>query len=142
MTPTLMVSSDWAWAGAAGRAQAAAATAAAAVNPDNKRLMAPLLLLLAGGAAFCSSGFCRPQVGRPALVILEDVIRGTFEGVATIGQHPAAIRDAQRAVRVLLDDHDRAALRVDLLHLGEDFIGDLRRKGSGGLVEQQHARLG
>src|SRR6266550_3414061 len=57
-------------------------------------------------------------------------------------EHVAAMRDLERFMRVLLDQQDRGALRVDLADDGEDRLDEDRRESEGGLVEQHDFGLG
>src|SRR6266576_1278305 len=55
-------------------------------------------------------------------------------------EHVAAVRDLERFMRVLLDQQDRGALRVDLADDREDRLDEDRRQTERGLVQQQHLR--
>src|SRR5262249_9175978 len=54
--------------------------------------------------------------------------------------HVASVGDLQRHPRVLLDEQDRRALAVDVLHDAEDRLHQDRREPHRRLVEQQQAR--
>src|SRR4051794_24811160 len=56
-------------------------------------------------------------------------------------EHVAAARHVERVVGVLLDEHDRRALRVDLAHHLVDAVDDDGREPERRLVEQQQLGL-
>src|SRR4051794_14174523 len=83
-----------------------------------------------------------PQVrGLHALVVAE-VRRRVVERHMPGLEHVAALRHVERVVRVLLDEHDRRALLVDLADHVVDAVDDDRRQAERRLVEEQQLRLG
>src|SRR4051812_45999708 len=82
-----------------------------------------------------------PQVrGLHALVVAQVLGRVGEHHVAGL-EHVAPGRDVERVVGVLLDEHDRRALRVDLADDLVDAVDDDRREPERRLVEEQELRL-
>ena len=83
-----------------------------------------------------------PEVPLADRLALGQLVGGALERDLADLQHDGALGDGERHRRVLLDQHDRDALAVDLAdHLGE-LLDDPRRQAERRLVEQQHARRG
>src|SRR3954447_5190256 len=84
----------------------------------------------------------RPEVGLLDLGILAQRGRVVAEHHLAGLQHVTAIRDAEREVRVLLDEQDRRALLVDLGDRLVDPLHQDRRDAHRRLVEEQQLGVG
>src|SRR5690606_33911690 len=82
-----------------------------------------------------------PQVQLDDLRVVQQLAAGARVGVAALVEHVTPVGDLQAAARVLLDHHDRDAAGVDLLHLLEDLVLELRRQARRRLVQHQHRRV-
>jgi len=81
------------------------------------------------------------EVAVAHLVALAQLRRRAFEGDLADLEHDGAVGDRERHRRVLLDEHDRDPLAVDLGDHLAQLLDDAWRQPERGLVEQQHARV-
>ena len=89
-----------------------------------------------------AEGSSHPEVRPAHLVALLQLTGGGVQGDTPDLKHVAVMRGLQRHVRVLLDEQDRRAGRVDLADDLEDRLHDLRRQAQRRLVQQQQPRPG
>ena len=89
-----------------------------------------------------SSSFMRPGTPSARRGWSQQLGRFVLERDLAGLQHVAALRDAERVVRVLLHQQDRGALAVDLGDRLVDPLDEDRRDSHRGLVEQQQLRVG
>src|SRR5690349_7274447 len=80
------------------------------------------------------------QIRRPDLVVGGEPGGGVLEHDAAGLEHVAALGDAERHVRVLLDQEHGGAGAIDLDDGPEDVAHEQRCDAERGLVQQQHAR--
>src|SRR6266550_7752249 len=101
----------------------------------------------------CEFNMSRPPIKRPRKPRLPAEVSFLDLGISPEGGTGAAeedapglddvgaVRDLERAQRVLLDQQDRDAVVVDLLDDVEDTVHHLRCKAKGWLVEEKELRL-
>src|SRR5207247_846213 len=84
----------------------------------------------------------QPEVGGTDARVLTELLARPRDDDATRLEHVAAAREPERPARVLLDEQDGHARRVDPLDGSEDLAREHRRQAERGLVEHEQARPG
>src|SRR5574341_2413662 len=135
MDPTRI---SFGWARATSGTPTAAASPAAPVRAMNALRLTPLRAFIAPPPVAPSDS----EIGRPDVLVAEQLRAAPREHDATILEHVPPVRHAERVHDVLLHEQDRHAVRVDPPDRLEDLVDHDGRQPERGLVQHEERREG